>query len=504
MPRSLGTMGLVAGNPVVAGTNISDSVHNNTMNDIANEITNSLPRDGTAPPTANLPMGGYKFTGMAYGLADTDSAAVGQIESAVVQIEAAVGQIEAALVGQIAKFKQPLNANITYYVRTNGNNANTGLLNTAGGAFLTIQKALDTIKNTLDLNGFSATIQVADGVYNTGGFMRGGFTGHGGSSIGTGIIYILGNLTTPANCLISTVGDAIYTEGAVNVNIQGFKLQTATSGRGLTAYFGAAITYANIDFGACVGAQVEIGTGGSIVAGGNYAISGGAQSHFHAGSEGAIIAGAVTCTLTGTPAFSAYFAGAAEGSITVKDMAFVGAATGVKFLAHKNGTIDVGANNLNFLPGSLAGTTNWGGIYATTNRTFTPVLTFVTPGDLNVVYSTQAGNWSREGDMVYVTGQIITSTFTKTTASGAMLINGLPFTTSGIANVFAEGSLAFQNITKAGFTQFTPYTSPNSTQLAIECSGSGQVATLVQAADMPSGGQVILRFSLTYKAATTG
>jgi len=73
-------MSLPAGNPVVTGTTISSTVHNNTNSDIANEITNSVPRDGTAPPTANLPMGGFKHTNVANATARTEYCSAGQAQ----------------------------------------------------------------------------------------------------------------------------------------------------------------------------------------------------------------------------------------------------------------------------------------------------------------------------------------------------------------------------------------------------------------------------------------
>lgn len=80
MPRSSGTYSLPAGNPVVTGTTISATTHNSTLSDISTELTNSLPRDGQASPTANIPMGGFKLTGMGNGSARTDSASLGQIQ----------------------------------------------------------------------------------------------------------------------------------------------------------------------------------------------------------------------------------------------------------------------------------------------------------------------------------------------------------------------------------------------------------------------------------------
>jgi hypothetical protein len=79
MPRSSGTYSPTAGQPTVTGTTISSTIHNALVADLGNEITNSIPRDGTAPPTANLPMGNFKHTGCADGTVDTDSATYGQI-----------------------------------------------------------------------------------------------------------------------------------------------------------------------------------------------------------------------------------------------------------------------------------------------------------------------------------------------------------------------------------------------------------------------------------------
>lgn len=60
-----GTFTLVTGNPVVTGTVINSTVHNNTQNDIAAGLTNVITRDGQSVPFGNLPMGGFKHTGAA-------------------------------------------------------------------------------------------------------------------------------------------------------------------------------------------------------------------------------------------------------------------------------------------------------------------------------------------------------------------------------------------------------------------------------------------------------
>ena len=74
-----GTYGLPAGNPVVTGTTISSATHNTTNSDIASALSLTLVKDGQSTPTANLPMGGFKHTGVGSGSSATDYATVAQL-----------------------------------------------------------------------------------------------------------------------------------------------------------------------------------------------------------------------------------------------------------------------------------------------------------------------------------------------------------------------------------------------------------------------------------------
>lgn len=61
------------GNPAVPGTVISSTAYNSTQSDIAAGLSNAVTRDGQSPPSANLPMGGKKLTGLAAGAIAGDS-----------------------------------------------------------------------------------------------------------------------------------------------------------------------------------------------------------------------------------------------------------------------------------------------------------------------------------------------------------------------------------------------------------------------------------------------
>ncbi|ABK44230.1 hypothetical protein Mmc1_1722 [Magnetococcus marinus MC-1] len=62
------------------GNPISSTKMDAEMNDMVAEISNSLPRDGQAAPTANLPMGGYKHTNVANATARSHYATAAQLQ----------------------------------------------------------------------------------------------------------------------------------------------------------------------------------------------------------------------------------------------------------------------------------------------------------------------------------------------------------------------------------------------------------------------------------------
>ena len=129
--------------------------------------------------------------------------------------------------------------------------------------------------------------------------------------------------------------------------------------------------------------------------------------------------------------------------------------------------------------------------------TWTPTLTFATPGNLSVAYTYQVGKYTKVGRLVTVQFALNLSTFTHTTASGELNITGLPFSSVN-AQDQGFGSCLFKGITKAGFTQFSPGSIISSNAIRFWASGSGVTQSTVDAADMPTAGNVILYGSFTY------
>src|SRR6202043_183335 len=61
-----------------------------------------------------------------------------------------------------------LSVDTTFYVRPDGNDANTGMVNNAGGAWLTLQRAMNVLAGSYDFNAKNVTVQVGNGTYAAG------------------------------------------------------------------------------------------------------------------------------------------------------------------------------------------------------------------------------------------------------------------------------------------------------------------------------------------------
>lgn len=255
--------------------------------------------------------------------------------------------------------REKLTVNRTYYVRTDGSDSNNGLANTSGGAFLTLQKAIDTVA-MLDLSIYNVTIQVGAGTYTSGLTVNGAW-------VGAGTVTLTGDTTTPANCIINVTGaTAVNVTGGGRLSIGGFKLSSTSSGNLLNATSGGMLTVTGaMEFGATTSAHIGTSQYGQVVISGvNYTISAGALRHFSSGPLGYINVVNATVTITGTPAFSSAFAFADRlGFVTNTGVTYSGLATGVRYVANSNAVVNSNGGGANFFPGNSAGTTATGGQY---------------------------------------------------------------------------------------------------------------------------------------------
>ena len=70
-----------AGQPVVTGTVITSTAFNALTADLATGLSTALTKDGQTTPTANIPMGTYKITGLGAGTVATDAVRLSQLQN---------------------------------------------------------------------------------------------------------------------------------------------------------------------------------------------------------------------------------------------------------------------------------------------------------------------------------------------------------------------------------------------------------------------------------------
>lgn len=129
---------------------------------------------------------------------------------------------------------------------------------------------------------------------------------------------------------------------------------------------------------------------------------------------------------------------------------------------------------------------------------WTPGITFATPGDLSVTYSTQLGDYIKSGDQVTIWGRIVTSAFTYTTSAGNFEITGVPFPSSAIA-ITRYGSAVVNNLTfTAGKSQVNVGINASASVLILTQTGSGATITVTGTASFPTGTAISIYLTLTY------
>ena len=126
-------------------------------------------------------------------------------------------------------------------------------------------------------------------------------------------------------------------------------------------------------------------------------------------------------------------------------------------------------------------------------------VTFATPGNVVVGYTDRHASWRRKGNDISLDWSIVVTTFTHSSASGALRLSGMPFAVENRSGHFPVGSVSWQGINKANYTQIVPYGSPGQTYITFRTSGMAQSAADVLVADVSTGSLITLYGHLDYE-----
>lgn len=267
-----------------------------------------------------------------------------------------VSSADAAAGRTVLSVREKLTANRTYYVRTDGSDSNDGLANTPGGAFLTIQRAVD-VAASLDLGIFNCTIQVADGTYADAVVLK--------AFVGASQVRIIGNETTPASVVISGGGSLISGTDCGRYLVAGVTV-ASTGLRNIQISGRSQLQYRNIVSQGAAGLNTHLSAinYAEIQAVGPITLNGNSQIGFSASSFGFInIRGQSVTFSAGTTLPARGFQASDQGRVDMISMTFSGSFTGKRYEATGLGAIFTNNAGETYIPGTTAGTTATGGIY---------------------------------------------------------------------------------------------------------------------------------------------
>ena len=244
-----------------------------------------------------------------------------------------------------------------YYVRKDGSDGNTGLANTAGGAFLTIGKAI-ALAQSVEFG--SVNIQVGDGTYNEYVSFPFGKPNR--------YVSITGNTATPSNVVINNAaGNAVYM--GANCNLFNVKLIAAENGVYVNGAFGLGeATIGGVVFGSIVGSAIRGENSAKVYLSGDMAITASMRAFLTLEGQSRATLEFDTFTSSGTPAFSTAFIELTQMSFAEIPTDYLSTVTGTstgKRYDVRHGSVLLN-QSVSTLPGGTAGSTASGGQYTTT------------------------------------------------------------------------------------------------------------------------------------------
>jgi hypothetical protein len=223
-----------AGQPVVSGTVISSTAFNALTADLATGLSTCLTKDGQTTPTANIPMGNNKVTGLGAGTDATDASTLAQVQSTVVKLIGSVSGTD-TITGSLTPALGAYAAGQMFYFVAAGDNTGAVTLNINSLGAKNVTKNGTTALTAKDIKSGQTIVVIYDGTRF--------------QMIGTALTGVTTSTTT---ALGVNAGDSI-TSGADNVTI-GYNAGTAITTGG-----------ENVVVGANAGDSITSGQGHTII-----------------------------------------------------------------------------------------------------------------------------------------------------------------------------------------------------------------------------------------------
>ena len=150
------------GQPVVSGTVISSTAFNALTADLATGLSTCLTKDGQTTPTANIPMGSNKITGLAVGTDATDAPTLSQVQSTVTKLIGSVSGTD-TITGSLTPSLAAYAAGQMFYFVAAGDNTGAVTLNVNSLGAKSITKVGTTALVAGDIKSGQTVAVIYDG-----------------------------------------------------------------------------------------------------------------------------------------------------------------------------------------------------------------------------------------------------------------------------------------------------------------------------------------------------
>lgn len=227
----------------------------------------------------------------------------------------------------------------TYFVRPDGSDRNNGATNAPAGAFLTIQKAVQTAFAVSSPPTHPVIIRLAHGSYSSGigvaGLIparpdRNGF-----------LLRIIGDEEEPDQVELTVTGsDAVLVSDGASVLVAGMTLQTRKSGNLLTAVRRATLGHQNCILGPAASETINAHRYAEVYAMGPTFVSGNSSAFAHATTRSTISFSRQTIAFRENLRFARYLWAVNNATVRLDKCQIIGRATG-DIGVHVNGVLNV-------------------------------------------------------------------------------------------------------------------------------------------------------------------
>jgi len=290
------------GQPVVANTVISATVFNALTADLASGLTNCITKDGQSTPTANIPMGNNKITGLANGTLASDAATLGQVQSTAAKLITIAGAD--TITGTMSPTLTAYAAGQLFYFVAAGANTGAVTLNVDGLGSRAVTRDGSSALAAGDINSGEMVVVIYDG---TRFQMINAANSFGNTTIN-------GTLTVTGKSNLAEVSTP-----SINASVAAVTTLTAAGASVTSANIGTAVVTTLTATGASV-TSANVGT--AVVT--NLTATGASVASVNAG-----VALLTTATVTNLTATGASIASANIGSLTLSGISVASANFGV-------------------------------------------------------------------------------------------------------------------------------------------------------------------------------